>query len=76
MKTIRNRIAHVSEKSQRQFDTLLSKKIAQIGIAPGEYLLMFQAGKQTYFTYYAEMIRDYVEAICNQSERQSAESPI
>ena len=72
MKTIRNRIAHVSEKSQRQFDTLLSKKIAQIGIAPGDYLMMFKAGKETYFTYYAEMIRGYVEAICNQGERQTA----
>lgn len=65
LKTIRNRISHVSEKSIKSFNTLLSKKISQTNILPGDYLMMLKDSSHTYFTFYVEMLRDYVDAICN-----------
>ncbi|MCM1569402.1 MAG: hypothetical protein NC081_08145 [Roseburia sp.] len=65
MKTIRNRISHVSTNSQKQFNTLLARNIAQTNIQPGDYLMMFKSAGQTYFTFYVCMLKDYVEAICN-----------
>jgi hypothetical protein len=65
MKTIRNRISHVSEKSLKQYNRLLMQNISQTNIAPGDYLMQLRSGTQTYFTFYVEMLKDYVEAICN-----------
>ncbi len=65
MKTIRNRISHVSEKSVRSFNNLLSRNISQTNISPGEYLMKFKSGSTTYFSFYSEMIKGYVDAICN-----------
>lgn len=65
LKTIRNRISHVSEKSIKSFNTLLSKNIYQINILPGDYLMMLKNSSHTYFTFYVELLKDYVDAICN-----------
>jgi len=65
IKTIRNRISHVSEKSVRQFNNLLARNIAQTDLNVGDYLMLLKDGRQTYFTYYIELLKDYVEAICN-----------
>lgn len=65
MKTIRNRISHVSENSLKQFNSLLAKNISQINIEPGDYLMTLKDGANTYFTFYVDMLKDYVEAICN-----------
>lgn len=65
IKTIRNRISHVSEKSIKSFNTLLSKRVSQTNILPGDYLMMFKSSSITYFTFYVDMLKDYVDAICN-----------
>lgn len=65
IKTIRNRISHVSEKSAKQFDRLLANNISRTGIGVGDYLMLFKDGRRTYFTYYGEYLKDYVDAICN-----------
>ena len=65
IKIVRNRISHVSANSLKQFNTLLAKNISQTNVAPGDYLMMFRSGTETYFTFYVEMLKDYVNAICN-----------
>ena len=65
MKTVRNRISHVSEKSIKQFNNLLNRCIAQTNISPGDFLMMFKDSNTTYFTFYVDMLKDYVDAICN-----------
>lgn len=65
IKTIRNRIAHNSDKSQSHFNRLAINSISRSDIEPADYLMHLKSGTQTYFTFYAEMLKDYVEAICN-----------
>lgn len=67
LKIIRNRISHISEKSEKSFNTVLSKNIAKNNITPGEYLQLFKDKNNTYFTFYCEMIKGYVDAISNTS---------
>lgn len=66
IKTIRNRISHISEKSVKSFHTLLSKTIIQsTNVGVGDFLMTFKDFGQTYFTYYIEFLKDCVEAIYN-----------
>lgn len=66
IKTIRNRISHISEKSIKSFGKLLSKTIIQsTNIGVGDFLMTFKDSRQTYYTYYTEFLKDCVEAICN-----------
>ena len=67
MKIVRNRISHISEKSTKSFNRVLAKNIAQTNLSPGEYLMLFKDSSvaQTYFTYYVDMLKDCVDAICN-----------
>lgn len=68
IKIIRNRISHVSEKSIKAFERLLAKTIMQtINVGVGDFLMMFKDADQTYFSYYMEFLKGYVEAICNKS---------
>ena len=68
IKVIRNRISHVSEKSIKAFDRLLAKTIMQTtNVGIGDFLMMFKNNGQTYFSYYMDFLKCYVEAICNKS---------
>lgn len=66
IKTIRNRISHISEKSTKAFNRLLAKTITQTSnISVCDFLVTFRQGSETYFTYYTDILKSYVEAICN-----------
>lgn len=66
IKNIRNRISHVSEKSIKAFERVLSKTIMQTtNVDVADFLMMFKDNSQTYFSYYMDFIKGYVEAICN-----------
>lgn len=66
IKVIRNRISHVSEKSIKAFERLLAKTILQTtNVSVGDFLMMFKDNSQTYFSYYMDFLKGYVEAICN-----------
>lgn len=68
IKNIRNRISHVSEKSIKAFERVLSKTIIQTtNVYVADFLMMFKDNSQTYFSYYVDFLRGYVEAICNKS---------
>lgn len=68
IKNIRNRISHVSEKSKKAFERLLAKTIVQTtNVSVGDFLMMFKDNRQTYFSYYMDHLKEYVEAICNKS---------
>lgn len=66
IKTIRNRISHVSEKSIKAFNRLLAKTIIRTtNVSVSDFLMSFRQGNETYYTYYTDLIKSYVEAICN-----------
>lgn len=68
IKIIRNRISHVSEKSKKAFERLLAKTIVQTtNVSVGDFLMMFKNSSQTYFSYYMDFLKGYVEAICNKT---------
>lgn len=68
IKVIRNRISHISEKSTKAFERLLAKTIVQsTNIDISDFLMMFKDDNQTYFSYYMDFLKGYVEAICNKS---------
>lgn len=66
VKTIRNKISHVSEKSTRAFNSLLAQTIIRsANVSVCDFLMSFKNGSETYYTYYTDIIKSYVEAICN-----------
>lgn len=68
IKNIRNRISHNSEKSAKAFERVLVKTIMQTtNVSVGDFLMMFKDNSQTYFSYYMDYLKGYVEAICNKS---------
>lgn len=68
IKNIRNRISHNSEKSTKAFERVLIKTIMQTtNVSVGDFLMMFKDNSQTYFSYYMDYLKGYVEAICNKS---------
>lgn len=68
IKNIRNRISHISEKSIKAFERVLTKTIMQTtNVSVGDFLMTFRDHSQTYFSYYLDFLKGYVEAICNKS---------
>lgn len=65
IKTIRNRISHISANSTRAYNNVLSRKISQNNLEPGDFLTRLNSNNITYFTEYSELLKNYVEAICN-----------
>lgn len=65
IKTIRNRISHVSESSNDAFNRLLAKTIFKTGIPVAEFLLTMKDKKTSYYSFYTETMFNYAEAICN-----------
>ena len=66
IKTIRNKISHVSEKSTRTFNSLLVQTITRsTNVSVCDFLISFKNGSETYYTYYTYILKSYVEAICN-----------
>jgi hypothetical protein len=66
VKTIRNKISHVSEKSTRAFNSLLAQTITRsTNVSVCDFLMSFKSSSETYYTYYTDIIKSYVEAICN-----------
>lgn len=65
MKTIRNRISHVSKQSIKAFNTLTNTQIATTNINAADFLSKFKdQTTTTYYSHYAGFIKSYVEAIC------------
>lgn len=66
MKTIRNKISHVSKQSTKSFNTLTNMQIATTNIRAAAFLSTLKDHTTTtYYTYYTDLIKSYVEAICN-----------
>lgn len=66
IKVIRNRISHISEKSVKSFERLLAKTIMQTtNVGVGDFLMKFKNNSQTYFSFYMEFLKEYVEMVCN-----------
>lgn len=66
MKTIRNKISHVSKQSTKSFNTLTNMQIATTNISAAAFLSTLKDHTTTtYYTYYTDLIKSYVEAICN-----------
>lgn len=66
IKNIRNRISHDSEKSAKAFERVLVKTITQTtNVSVSDFLMRFKNNNQTYFSYYMDYLKGYVEAICN-----------
>jgi len=65
IKTIRNKLSHISQNSDNQYNRLLSKRIKRTDVRVGEFLLLFKNKSLTYYSHYCDFILDYVLAICN-----------
>ncbi len=65
MKTIRNRISHISKQSIDKFNKLTSSQIARSNITAAEFLITIKEHSITFYTYYTDIIKSYVDAICN-----------
>ena len=66
MKTIRNRISHVSKQSIKAFNKLTNAQIATTNMSAANFLSTLKDHTTTtYYTYYTDTIKSYVEAICN-----------
>ncbi|MDF2951736.1 MAG: hypothetical protein K0S18_1319 [Anaerocolumna sp.] len=66
MKTVRNKISHMSTQSDEQYKRLLTKRITQNqNVSVTQFLLHLVDGQRTYFSYYTDFILSYVEIICN-----------
>lgn len=66
IKKIRNRISHVSKQSIKTFDKLTQSQIARSKISAADFLSAFKDHTTTtYYSFYTDFIKSYVEAICN-----------
>lgn len=65
IKTIRNKISHTSDKSKKAFDTLTQREVSMGEMSAAEFLMMTKKGTMTYYTFYTDTIKSYVEAICS-----------
>lgn len=65
IKTIRNKISHISKKSTEQFNRLTQEQVSRGGLEAGEFLLLLKDSRTTYYSFYIDTIKSYVEAICN-----------
>ena len=66
MKTIRNRISHVSKQSIKAFNKLTNTQIATTNMSAANFLSTLKDHTTTtYYSYYTDIIKSYVEAICN-----------
>lgn len=66
MKTIRNRISHVSKQSIKTFNNLTNTQIATTNMSAAAFLSTLKDHTATtYYTHYTDIIKSYVEAICN-----------
>lgn len=65
MKTIRNRISHISKQSIKVFNKFTNTQIATNNLTAADFLSTLKDGNGTYYTYYTNIIKSYVEAICN-----------
>ena len=64
MKTIRNRISHVSKQSIKAFNTLTNKQIATTNMNAADFLSKLKDHTTTYYSHYAGFIKYHVEEIC------------
>lgn len=65
MKKIRNRISHVSKQSIKAFNDLTNAQIATTDINAADFLSEFEDNTTTtYYSYYTDFIKSYVEEIC------------
>lgn len=68
MKTVRNKISHMSEQADSKFKLLVSQKLSNSEIeSVGEFLDTNKTSRSTYFEYYTEQILEYVRVISNRS---------
>lgn len=65
MKTIRNRISHISKQSIKAFDKFTNTQIATNKLTAADFLSTLKDSHNTYYSYYTDIIKSYVEAICN-----------
>ncbi len=66
MKIIRNRISHVSKQSIKAFNKLTNTQIATTNMSAANFLSTLKDHTTiTYYSYYTDIIKVYVEAICN-----------
>lgn len=66
MKTVRNKISHMSIQSERKFNNLVIQKTSNATIkSAGAFLNQFKENSITYFEYYTTTLLDYVKAIVN-----------
>lgn len=65
MKTIRNRISHISKDSKRKFNNFTNSQIAITNLTAAAFLSTLKTSNCSFYSYYTDIVKSYVEAICN-----------
>lgn len=65
MKTIRNRISHISKQSIQAFNKFTNSQIATNNLTAAAFLSTLKDGSITFYSFYTDIIKSYVDAICN-----------
>lgn len=65
MKTIRNRISHVSKDSKQKFNNFTNSQIATTNLTAADFLSTLKDNNVTFYSFYTDIVKSYVEAICN-----------
>lgn len=65
MKTIRNRISHISKQSINNFNKFTNAQIAINNTTAANFLSTLKDGSITFYSFYTDIIKSYVDAICN-----------
>lgn len=65
MKTIRNRISHISKQSIQAFNKFTNSQIATNNLTAAAFLSTLKDSNITFYSFYTDIIKSYVDAICN-----------
>jgi len=65
IKTIRNRISHISKQSIQAFNKFTNSQIATNNLTAAAFLSTLKDSNITFYSFYTDIIKSYVEAICN-----------
>lgn len=65
MKTIRNRISHISKQSIQAFNKFTNSQIATNNLTAAAFLSTIKDSNITFYSFYTDIIKSYVDAICN-----------
>lgn len=66
MKTVRNKISHMSSQADKQFKILVTQKLSNSEIhSAGEFLNSLNTGHISFFEYYVNQISGFANAVAN-----------